>query len=145
MITLHARRRDLEPHAAVLVVKRIEDKRDLVGSECAIVHELIAAGENGADSFLSHPVEHARSDVDRGIVIQNAYLGLLGRLLPLVGHCLRELADGSGKRPCGFLELPVDAYIAVAPRRLRHGPRIVLRFGGLLGDERSAHAGKGQR
>src|ERR1700730_12256418 len=107
MISLDARGIQLEPGTAILVTKRVENKRDLVRSKVAIsvqIQELIPARQNRTHTSGAQGVEHPGSDVNRVRVVENANLCLLAPRPALIGNRLDELCNGSRRGPGGFVE-----------------------------------------
>ena len=92
-----------------MIVPRVERDRDDIA-----VHRLVPPREPRAH-LRQVALEHARAEVNGGIVDEDANLGALRRGLALLGVELGEAGDGFGGRPDPLIEAPVDRY-GVAPR-----------------------------
>src|SRR5258706_5342333 len=132
MVSLDARRIQLEPGTAVFVTKRIEDQGDLVRSEIIVVHQLVPARQDRTYAFGAEGIVHPGSDIDRARVVKNAQLCLLAWRLAFVGERLSQLGDGCRGSPGCFVEPTVDRYFTLSKSRMRNGSWITLRLGCLL-------------
>ena len=103
---------DAEVEAGALVVVGIEIDGERIGCEFGV-----SAAEKRLD-FSWVRIEKPGPHVNRVVVVQDANLRLLGRLLSLVRIALGERGVGRGGLPRGFIELAVDADAALDAHRL---------------------------
>ena len=95
---------------------RIQNHDQLVGGErieravVSIRVEKLVAPRNGrVNTAAAEAVVHARTDVDRALVVKNSYFGPLAGRRAFARLLLPEISDGCRARPCCFVELAVDA------------------------------------
>src|SRR5688572_30551562 len=95
-----------------MVVIGVEDRDEPIG--ISAVH--VASTQPGPDRLT---IVKARPDIDRIVVIQDAYFGALADRLALFRIDLREIADHGGGRPGGVIESAIDPERLIGSRSLR--------------------------
>src|ERR1700704_5480089 len=89
------------------------------------IEKLIAPRQRSANAARAQRVIHARSDVDRALVVEDSHFGSLGRRYAFNRVLLPKLGNRGGLRPRAFIELAIDDDRS----RYRRGCRIRQRCG----------------
>ena len=102
-VELHAGRVDVEEGAAEVVVVRVDHDLEVVR-----LHVAVATDEARDDVLRSVLLVHARADVQRFGVVDEAHVGALGARLPFLRVDLGEVRDGRRLRPGLVVETAVE-------------------------------------
>lgn len=97
-VVLDAHRCRAEQVGVLAVEERVEHEQQRIGVAAILTSE----DASGA------AVEHPRTHIDRGLIVQDAYLGTLRRRSAFERFVLYEVRDHGGRRPDFVVQAPVD-------------------------------------